>query len=905
MHDETLSNGWIVVMEVNNSIVDFKLDTGAQVNVLPKAVFDKLTDRTKLLPNNVQLSSYSNNELNVCGRSVLSVRLRGKIYKVLFYIVDTDRVPLLGLSTCIRLNLINRIDQVELLVDDKKSRIARKYADLFDEIGVLNRVYHMELKNDAVPQVSPTKRLPFSMHDKVSDEIQRMIRIGVVEKVISNEPSEWLNTLVVVEKPDGNVRLCLDPRNLNKVIKREYFQLPTTESIIGKMNGTMYFSKLDASSGYWQIKVDEETSKYLTFMTPWGRYRFLRLPFGVHSASEIFQSEIAQILSGLEGADNSQDDIVVWGKSEEEHDERLFKVLERIRASGLKLNLKKCEICKHQITFLGHIISAHGVKPDDRKIRAIRDMPVPSSKVEVQRFLGMVTYLGKFIPHLATITSPLRLLLQKDVIFSMEKPQIEAVDTLKRLLTSDTVLKFYNPNLPLRIRSDASLEGLGAVLQQKHGDDWYPVAYASRSLTSTEKAYASIEKETLSVVFGCERFHEYVYGRNFVVQNDHQALQSIFKKPITSCPLRIQRFFLRLQRYDFSFEYNAGSTMKVSDCLSRAPLTERHPEISENDMKYFIHSIISSLPVSNRKWNELKIETARDETLCQLKSYIENGWPKIKATERRVAPYRSIRDELSIHDGVVLKGSRIIVPTNMRKSIKVQLHTGHMGIEKCLNRAKVSVYWPNINKELEDVVSNCSSCITHRNALQKESLIEHEIPDYPWVKVGIDLFSLYNNKYVIAVDYNSKFVEVAPLRNETAICVVNNVKNIFGRFGLPKTIFSDNGSQFTSRDFKDFVHSWDLIHDSSSPEYPKSNGFIERHIQTVKNVLLKSHDNNDDPYLALLALNTTPDGEGQSPASRMFSRHPRTLLPTMQKQKTSKVVRRSNSKKNTMNIVKN
>ena len=242
------------------------------------------------------------------------------------------------------------------------------------------------------------------------------------------------------------------------------------------------------------------------------------------------------------------------------------------------------------------------MKPDPRKTSAIRNLPVPTTKVELQRFLGMINYLGKFIPNLATITAPLRELLLKDICFVMKNPQIDAFEKLKEICSSEAVLKFYNPNLQLRVRTDASSEGLGAI-QQKHNDEWHPVAFASHSLNPTEKNYAPIETETLSIVFACEWFHEYVYGRTFTVYNDHKPLQAIFKKPITSCPLRIQRFFLRLQRYDFTLEYSPGTTMKVSDALSRASLEDERQEITEADMNFYVHTVISSLPISEERRN--------------------------------------------------------------------------------------------------------------------------------------------------------------------------------------------------------------------------------------------------------------------------------------------------------------
>ena len=500
-----------------------------------------------------------------------------------------------------------------------------------------------------------------------------MEKFGVIEKV--EEPTEWLHPLVLVEKPDGKLRLCLDPRNLNKVIKREHYQLPTAESIMANMKNAKYFSKLDASAGYWQIKVDDKSSKVLTFMTPNGRYKFTRLPFGVHSASEVFQSEISQIINGIPGVDNLQDDIIIWGESMEEHNSRLITVLNRIRQSGLKLNKSKCIYAAEQVTFLGHIISSDGIKPDPRKTSAINDMPLPSTKVELQRFLGMVNYLGKFLHNLALLTAPLRQLLQKDIIFHLETPQIEAISRLKSPVTSGTVLQFYDPDLPLRLRTDASTEGLGAMIEQKHDGLWHPIAYVSRSLTNAERNYSPIEAETLSIVFGCDRFYEYLYGRKFLIQNDHQPLKAIFNKPITSCPPRIQRFFLRLQRYDFEIEYSPGKTMIVADALSRASLSDTRSEISPSDLHVFVHSIINSLPISKNKLEQLKTATLQDNALQLLKLYIENGWPDKRKVNCNLRHYHSYKDELSSHEGLLLKGNRIIIPSSMRSEIKTNTHT--------------------------------------------------------------------------------------------------------------------------------------------------------------------------------------------------------------------------------------
>ena len=287
---------------------------------------------------------------------------------------------------------------------------------------------------------------------------------------------------------------------------------------------------------------------------------------------------------------------------------------------------------------------------------------------------------------------------------------------------------------------------------------------------------------------------------------------------------------------------------------------------------------------------QLRTETEEDDVLKQVKKYILDGWPK--KVPSAVAQCRNINHELSYAQGVILKGDRIVIPTSMRQEIKSQIHTGHLGIERCINRAKLCVYWPGIRKEIEDLVSNCSLCITYHNAQQREIFIEHEVPDAPWIKVGVDLFSLFEENYIIIVDYYSKYVDVSHLRNETATCVINNTKKTFSRYGIPKLVFSDNGSQFTNEEFKKFANEWDFSHDTSSPEYPKSKAFVKRHIQTTKNVLKKTRDSGGDAYEALLALNTTPNEHGESPASRMFNKQLRTKLPSIKQMKSHPAIKR-------------
>ena len=370
--------------------------------------------------------------------------------------------------------------------------------------------------------------------------------MNVIAKV--DEPTEWVSSLVIVEKKNGNLRICLDPRDLNKAIMREHYKLPSREEIASQFTGAKIFSKLDASSGFWQVQLDDASSRLCTFITPFGRYRFLRLPFGISSAPEVYHKIIHDLYEGLPGVNTMMDDIIVWGTTQEEHDKRLRQVMEIARRANLTLNREKCLFSVNRLTFIGDVLCEDGIQPDPAKIAAIMNMKRPENKTEVQRFLGMVNYLGKFLPHLSTKTAPLRNLLDERNEWSWQESQENAWIELKEILTSEPLLQFYDPEKPIRISADASKDGLGAVLLQQKDDRWLPVVYASRAMSEAEQRYAQIEKELLAITFACERFHQHIYGQELEVETDHKPLIPLFSKSLSDCPLRIQRLMIRLQR---------------------------------------------------------------------------------------------------------------------------------------------------------------------------------------------------------------------------------------------------------------------------------------------------------------------------------------------------------------------
>ena len=864
---------WNFITKINNDVdISFKLDSGADVNLISIDDFGRIKVQPQVLPNNVKLKAYNQTSIPVKGQCNLSLSNAGIEFKVPFIIADFQSI--IGGNTCLTMNLIKKVCSVRL----------DQYSELFGELGCLQKTQTLHVKEEAIPTVHSPRRVPESLKPKLKEELDRMERLEVIQRV--EEPTDWVSSLVIVEKPDGNIRVCLDPKDLNKALKRSHYPLPTTDDILNRMRNAKVFSKLDASSGYWQMKLDPESAKLLTFNTPFGRYCFLRVPFGVHSASELFQKEVEEIIMGIDGVASVQDDIIIWGSTQEEHDERLDQVLKKIEESGLKLNRMKCQFSTSAIIFLGHKITDEGISPDPRKTDAITNMPEPTDRKGLQRFLGMINYIGKFIPNLAELTAPLRKLLQKDIEFRFTDEHKKSYNRLKEIATSEPILKSYDIDRKTKISADSSRSGLGGVLLQDHENSFLPVAYASRALTQTESNYAQIEKECLAQVFATTRFHQYVYGQEFVTETDHKPLLTIFNKEISKMPARIQRLMLKLQSYPkMTMIYTPGSKLAIADALSRAYLTEI-PDSDlaySEDIEYQVHMVMKNLPITNTKLEEFRQETEADPVLKKLRTYINDGWPENHTEcDTDLKPFWTIQKDLTEEDWIIFRSDRVVVPSAMRSNMKEKIHEGHMGIVKCQERARSVFYWPNMNSEIQRMVASCGTCQEHRNKQPREPNIKVEA-NYPWQILGSDIYHLDGQHYLIVVDYFSGYPEVHWLGRgsdyPTATSIIDKFKRIMSDEGVPEKLITDGGPQYTSGEFASFAKEWEFACQHSSPEHPRGNPKAERTVQTMKNMIKKCHQEGKNYWAALLAYRSTPGANSKySPAEILKGRTLRTGL---------------------------
>ena len=550
-----------------------------------------------------------------------------------------------------------------------------------------------------------------------------MEAMGVISKV--DEPTPWCAGMVVVPKKGGAIRICIDLKPLNGNVLREVHPLPRVDETLAQLSGAKVFGKLDANSGFWQIPLAKQSRHLTTFITPFGQYCFNKLPFGISSAPEHFQKHMSKILEGLEGVLCLMDDILVFGGNAAEHDERLKAVLTQIAAAGATLNPTKCEFSKSKLKFLGHIIDQQGIRADPDKTTAIIEMKPPSNVPELRRFMGMVNQLGKFSKNLAELTQPLRQLLSKKSTWLWDHPQDLVFSRIKEELAKPTILALYDSLAPTKISADASSYGIGAVLLQKSESQWKPVAFASRSLTETERRYAQIEKEALATTWACERFFNYILGMKVEIETDHKPLVPLLgTKSLDSLPPRVLQFRLRLDRFDYSISYVPGKELYTAHTLSRAPTSSDHiDERLQEEAEVLLDTCIAHFPASQQRLEEYRKAQAADPTCSYLFlpvptcstliTYCKCGWPNKNHIEMETTPFWEVRGQLTVaSDYLLLYGNRIVVPKSLQHQTLQKIHGGggHQGIERCRLRAKTSVWWPRISQDIKDQVKQCQKC---------------------------------------------------------------------------------------------------------------------------------------------------------------------------------------------------
>nr|XP_050051912.1 uncharacterized protein K02A2.6-like [Dermacentor andersoni] len=875
-----------VSVTVNNVPVTFIIDTGATVSIVGENDFESYRLKVKLQETSVRVFPYkATSPLELLGKVSVTMRYKDNCIEEDIFVIRGNCAPLLSFTAASNLGLVQITYQVNEHQGDKS--IVEAFPKLFSGVGKLkNHHIHLFVDDTVPPVAQPHRRIPFALRDATEKELERLLSEDIIEPAIG--PTPWVSPVVIVPKPHqpDEIRICIDMRVVNTAIQRERHLCPTVDDIIVALNGATMFSNLDLKNGYHQLELDPSSRQLTTFSTHVGLFRYKRLNFGISSAAEIFQNTIRQVLNGIHNVLNVSDDILVFGQTKQEHDLSLEAVLQRLQEAGLTLNEKKCHFHQRELNFFGLHFSADGVRPDPKKIAAFLQIKTPESPQEVKSLLGMINYSGRFLKNLADLTQPLRELTLKDVVWEWTKRQQNALESLKQAMSDASTLAYFDPSKPTELVVDASPHGLGAILTQRDSENIAVIAYASRVLTPVESRYSQIEREMLAAVWAMEHFRLYLCGVNFLLLTDHKPLVSILGNPRSSPSARIERLALRIQQYKFVVQHTAGSS-NPSDYLSRHPVPETKMcariDKVPNEYVNFIqrHNIPKAFSVQ-----EVADATKADQQLQSLISAIQH--PTLASwVSAEMKPFASIKTELTTTpEGIVLRGTRLVLPATLQKQAVLLAHKGHQGIVKTKQMLREKVWFPGMDKLVHTLIKSCLPRQAAVPQAKQEPLAMTELPSGPWEEVSVDFCGPFpDGKYAMVVlDDFSRYPVVQVIHSTSANHVLPSLRQVFCQFGIPAQVKSDNGPPFQGKEFAAFAKELGFRHHRITPLWPQANGEAERFMRTLKKHVHTSQLENIDwkveldtflmSYRSSRHLTT-----GRSPYELLFGRPMRNLLP--------------------------
>ncbi|XP_064639559.1 uncharacterized protein K02A2.6-like [Lineus longissimus] len=873
--------------------VPMMIDSGASVNLVDSKTFNVIRRAQPgidpLLPADTQVFPYgSKTPILLKGMFRATARHKSETKWSKFYVTEGGG-NLLGFKTASDLGILKIVHEVKSKTRPNPSSSKtlpdslKKYKELFSGVGKIKREpVTLHIDKDVKPKQQPHRRIPFHIRKDVEKELQRLEELDIIEKV--DGPTPWISPIVTVPKKSGAIRICVDMREANKAIKRERHLMPTLDDLVTDLNGSTVFSTLDLSSAYHQLELAKESRFITTFTTHLGLRRYKRLFFGINAASEIFQNAIAEILSDIPNCRNISDDIIIHGKDKAEHDKSLIAVMERLKEYGIRLNMPKCHFYQSEVKFYGHIFNSAGVTADVKKIEAIRDAPAPTDKSGIRSLLGMAQYLSRFIPWYASITAPLRELTHDKTEWQWNAEHEKALTDLKTALTGAKVMSYYDPRKKTELIVDAGPRGLGSILMQ----EGRVVSYASRALTDVETRYSQTEREMLAVVWATEHFRLYLYGSTspFTVVTDHKPLIGIFQsqKPMS---LRIERWRLRLTPYNYKLEYRPGrNEANPADFCSRHPVVGNEQNRA-NFVDDYVNYVIDNAVPKAMQLEEVKSETLRDHTLQKLKVAIETGY--WRRDEECLKPFKRFQDELIVHNGIVLRGRRLVMPDALQRRAIDLAHVGHQGIVKTKMLLREKVWFPSIDAMVEECVKDCLPCqATSGRASKPEPLRMTKLPNGPWEEVSVDFYGplpVPSADYLLVMmDDYSRYPEVEVIASTAAKTVIPKIDAIMSRHGVVSILKSDNGPPFTSHDFKRFAEYLGFQHRRVTPLYPQANGEAERFMRNITKTVQAAHIEGrnwkQELQKFLRQYRATPHSTtGVSPFEALYGRRMKTQLP--------------------------
>lgn len=920
--NNVLSRGpFLLEVSVNDTVVIMEIDTGACRTVM------HIDDKNTYFPNvamkncTKKLFSVSGQRLEifgVCSVVVRNLQEKARAHECEMIIVGSTRkfVPLMGrdwldvLHSHWREKLaIKSIQHESNEVNTKMviENLRNKYPTVFSSVAtgtIKNFKAELNLMENARPIFFKPYSVPYGLRGAVEQEIKRLCELNIIYPV---RHSVWASPIVIVNKPDGSIRMCVDCKvTINKFLRTDHYPLPRIDDILANLQNAKYFCVLDLREAYAQMEVSEDSQEYLTINTHLGLFRYRRLIFGVSCAPTIFQSMMDQIIQGLERVMCFIDDLLIGGATLEECMKNLIEVIKRLNEYNVKIKVEKCKFFQKSVKYLGHEISGDGVRPNQEKVKAIMEAPRPQNVTQVKSFLGLINYYGRFIPNLSDELMALYKLTKKSVTFLWSDECQKAFERSKKLLLTNNLLVHYDQNKPIVIHCDASPYGLGAILSHVIDGKDQPVLFTSCTLTKTQQNYAQLHREALAIVFAVKKFHKYIFGKKFTIYSDHQPLREIFneQKSMPVAAGRLQRWAIFLAMYNYHIEYKKGSKLGNADALSRLPLS------TENDIEHQeIHAFSEKPPIN---WVQVAEHTRKDKVLREICEKISNGWTHADKKHEQLEPYFHKRLMLSVENDCIFYGNRVLIPNSLKIDTLKLLHDTHIGVCRMKATARLYVWWLSIDKDIEAFAQQCEACQMTQNSSSPVPLTKWKESNFFFERIHLDFFHFKNETYMLVVDTYSRWFDVKIMRTTTSSKVIEELRTIFAYFGLPRTIVSDNGPPFNAKEFLRFCENNNIVCMKSPPYHPQSNGWAERGVQTVKQslrkMLFESRNANSSLLLSRFLIkyrNTPVTTTGQTPSDRIFRYRPTILMDGLSKSKippSQEKINTSSEKKVTGNM---
>lgn len=696
------------------------------------------------------------------------------------------------------------------------------------------------------------RRLAHSDKTKLSVILDDLVKEGTIRE----SASPYASPIVLVRKKNGNLRLCIDYRELNKVTIKDNFPTPMIDDHLDRLKNKKIYSSLDLKNGFHHIRMAESSIKYTAFITPMGQFEYLKMPFGLTNAPRVFQRYIHNIFRSMITENKIliyMDDILVATEGIEEHFNILREVFEIAQQHKLRFREDKCFFLYNEITYLGYLINENGIQPSVENVESIIHYPIPRNVKEVQRFIGLASYFRRFIPKFSVKAKPLYDLLKKNAEFRFGKEENEAYEALKTYLANKPILAIYCPAAATELHCDASANGFGAILLQKQdGGHFRPISYFSHRTTPAESRYHSYELECLAVIYAVKRFHVYLLGIKFKIVTDCDSFRLTLSKQ-TINP-RIARWAMFLQQYDYEIIHRPGKRMEHVDALSRCS---------------------SILILEGNTFEQvLSLKQNQDQEICKIRDKLERSEDKL----------------YELRDGLVyrkINKHRLLfyVPEVMENNVIRTCHDdlGHVGIKKVITNI-MQVYWfPKMQEKVKNYIANCLKCIEFSTPSGKSEGYLYSIPkgNLPFQTYHIDHYGPLEktgkgHKYILSIiDAFTKFSRLYPCKSTTSAEAVKHLKEHFRCYSKPHRLISDRGSSFTSDEFKNFMEEESIKHVLIAVGTPRANGQIERLHRVITPMLAKLSDppKKWDQAISLVEFalnNTVCRSIGNTPSQLLF-----------------------------------